>query len=81
MVVRFTTTYAISAYYNLICEFESCSWWGILHTILCDKLLQQVGGFLLSIPISSTNKTDHQDITEISLKVVLNTITLTPLYD
>jgi hypothetical protein len=31
-------------------------------------------------PVSSTNKTDRQDITEILLKVVLNTIILTPLY-
>jgi hypothetical protein len=30
-------------------------------------------------PISSTNKTDRHDITEILLKVVLNTITLTQL--
>jgi hypothetical protein len=37
---------------------------------LCD--LQQVGGFLC-IPVSSTNKTDHHDITEILLKVALNT--------
>ena len=28
--------------------------------------------------VSSTNKTDHHNITEILLKVVLNTITLTP---
>jgi hypothetical protein len=28
-------------------------------------------------PVSSTNKTDCHDITEILLKVVLNTITLT----
>ena len=30
-------------------------------------------------PVSSTKKTDHQDITEILLKVALNTITLTPI--
>jgi hypothetical protein len=36
--------------------------------------LQQVGDFLLSPPISSTNKTDHHNITEIALKVALNTI-------
>jgi hypothetical protein len=36
--------------------------------------LRQVGGFLLAPLISSTNKTDHQDITEILLKVALNTI-------
>jgi hypothetical protein len=32
--------------------------------------------FSLGIPVSSTNKTDHHDITEILLKVALNTITL-----
>ena len=35
--------------------------------------LRQVGGFLRS-PVSSTNKTDRHDITEILLKVALNTI-------
>ena len=39
--------------------------------------LWQVGGFLLSSPVSSTNKTDCHDITEILLQVALNTITLT----
>ena len=32
--------------------------------------------FSLGTPVSSTNKTDHHDITEILLKVALNTITL-----
>jgi hypothetical protein len=36
--------------------------------------LRQVGGFVLVIRFSSTNKTDHHDITEILLKVALNTI-------
>ena len=31
-------------------------------------------------PVSSTNKTDHRDITEILLKVALNTIALTLYY-
>ena len=39
--------------------------------------LQQASGFLRLLPVSSTNKTDRHDITEILLKVVLNTITLT----
>jgi hypothetical protein len=30
-------------------------------------------------PVSSTNKTNHHDITEILMKVVLNTINLTPV--
>jgi hypothetical protein len=32
--------------------------------------------FSLGIPVSSTNKTDHHDITETLLKVALNTITI-----
>jgi hypothetical protein len=34
--------------------------------------------FFLGTPVSSTNKTDHHDITEILLKVALNNITLIP---
>jgi hypothetical protein len=34
--------------------------------------------FTPGTPISYTNKTDRHDITEILLKVALNTITLTP---
>ena len=37
----------------------------------------QVGCFFPGTPVSSTNKTDRHDITEILLKVTLNTITLT----
>jgi hypothetical protein len=33
--------------------------------------------FSTGTPVSSTNKTDHHDMTEILLKVVLNTISLT----
>jgi hypothetical protein len=40
MVVEFTTTYAISAYHHLRCEFESCSRRGVLDTTLCDKVCQ-----------------------------------------
>ena len=36
--------------------------------------LRQVGGFLRSTLLFSTNKTDRHDITEILLKVALNTI-------
>ena len=39
--------------------------------------LWKVGGFLWpGTSVSSNNKTDNRDITEISLKVALNTITL-----
>jgi hypothetical protein len=36
--------------------------------------LRQVGGFFPRPPVSSTNKTDRHDVTEILLKVALNTI-------
>ena len=39
--------------------------------------LRQVGGFLRILLASFTNKTNRHDITEILLKVALNTITLT----
>jgi hypothetical protein len=34
--------------------------------------LRQVGGFLGSTPVSSTNKTDRHDMAKILLKVALN---------
>jgi hypothetical protein len=45
----------------------------VLDTTLCDKVCQW---FFLGTQVSSTNKTDHHDITEILLKVALNTINL-----
>jgi hypothetical protein len=38
--------------------------------------LRRVGGFLWVLRFSSNNKTDRHNITEILLKVALNTITL-----
>jgi hypothetical protein len=60
--------------------FESRSWEGVLDTTLCDEVCQGLAAgrwFSPGTLVSSTNKTDHHDITEILLKVVLNTITLT----
>ena len=37
MVAGLTTTYTISGYHQ---EFESCWWWGVLDTSLCDKVCQ-----------------------------------------
>jgi len=76
MVVGFITTWEISAYHHLSCEFESWSWWGVLDTTLCDQVCQWLAAgqwFSLGTPVSSTNKTDRHDIAEILLKVVLNT--------
>ena len=51
--------------------------YSIHYVIKCVSDLRQVGGFFSGTPVSSTNKTDRNDITEILLKVALSTITLT----
>ena len=72
--------------YNYLCNqclspltlwVRSRSWWGVLDTTSCDKVCQWLAtGRWLSpgTPVSSTNKTNRHDITEILLKVQLNTI-------
>ena len=76
MVVEFTTTYVISPYHHNSCEFESRSWQHYVIKFVSD--LWQVGVFS-KYSISSTNKTDRQNITEILVKVALNTITHNPI--
>ena len=71
MVVEFTTTCAIVAYYHLSCEFAPHSWRGVLDKTLCDKVCQRLATDLwisLGTSISATKV-----VTEIFLKVVLNT--------
>ena len=58
-------------------EFEPRSWRGALDTTLFDqvcRLLATDRWFSPGTPVSLTNKTDRHDITEILLKVALNTI-------
>ena len=77
MVVGFTTTCAISAYQKRGCDFNPRSWQDVLDTTLGDKVCQWLATcwwFSPGTPISSTNKTERQDIAEILLKVALNTI-------
>jgi hypothetical protein len=77
IVVGFTTTCAISACHHSICEFEPRSWRGVFDTTLCDKICQRLatGQWLSpSTLVSSTNKTDGHDITEILLKVALKVL-------
>ena len=74
IVVGFITTYAISAYHHLS---SNPGHGEPLDTSLCDKICQWLATdqwFSPGPPVSSTNKTDHHDITEILLKVPLNTI-------
>jgi len=80
MVVRFTTTCAISGYHRKNGGFESRSCRCVLDITLCDKVFQWLVAGRWFSPVSSTNKTDIHDITEILLKVALNTITLTLLH-
>jgi hypothetical protein len=72
MVVGFT----ISTYHHY-CEFEPRSWRGILDTTLCYIVCQWLATgrcFSPGTPVCSTNKSDLHDITDILLKVELNTI-------
>jgi hypothetical protein len=63
--------------HNWSYEFESCSRRGVPDTTLCDKVCLWLATYLWFSPVSSTSKIDHHDITEILLKVALNSITLT----
>jgi hypothetical protein len=66
--------------YKILCFFTflpKCT--SVLNTTLCDKVCQWLATgwwFSPGTPVSSTNKTECHDITEILLKVGLNTITL-----
>ena len=78
MVVGFTTTYAIHAYHHWSCEYKSRSdeVYSIQHYVIkFDSEFVTDHWFSPDIPVPSTNKTDCHNITEILLKVVLNTIT------
>jgi hypothetical protein len=72
MVVGFTTTCAIGAYHHYSCDIKPSSWRGVLDTTFCDKVCQW---FSTGTLVSSTNKIDRHDITEILLKVALSTKT------
>ena len=77
MVVRYETTYAISAYDHQSCEFESRSWWDVNRYNFLWLCLSLIAEDFPSPPVFSTNKTDRHDIGEILLKVALKTIALT----
>jgi len=57
---------------------------GVLDTTLCDikvcRWLATGQWFSPGTPVSSTNKTDRHNITEILLKVALNTININQTY-
>jgi precorrin-6B methylase 2 len=76
LVIGFITTYAISFYHHWCTEFESRSRWCVQHYVKVCQRLATGRWFSPGSPVSSTNKTDRHDITEILLKVALNTTTI-----
>jgi hypothetical protein len=81
MVVGFITTCAISFHHHQSCVFRIPLRWGVLNAKLCDKVCQWLAvgqWFFPGTMVSFINKTDCHVwcITEILLKVTLNTITI-----
>ena len=64
---------SINFLFQSSCDFEYSSWQVVLYGKVCQTCGRWVS---MDTLVSSTNKTDHHDITEILLKVALNTITL-----
>jgi hypothetical protein len=77
MIIESTTTYFISIYHHEWCELESSSLPGIIDKTVYDKVRQWLAACRWFSPVSSTNKIDRHDITEVLLKVSLNIIILT----
>ena len=75
MVVGFTNYLWNQCLSPLMLEFESLPGRGAQHYVIkFVSDLRHVSSFPTGPPVSSTNKTDRHDITEILLKMVLNTI-------
>ena len=73
MIFRLISTKAISSRHHWGSQFE---WQGVLDTTLCNKDYPMTCDMLVvfvDILVSNTNKTDHYDITEMLLKMALNT--------
>jgi hypothetical protein len=70
--------------FNIVRFQWTLSWRGVFNSTLCDKVCQLLAKsrwFSTGTPVSSTNKTDRHDITEILLKVAFNTINQPSIYD
>jgi hypothetical protein len=75
MVVGFTTACAISATKAVSLNHVHGEVYSMQHNVIkFVNDLRQFCGFSPGTRVSSTNKTDHHDITEMLLKVVLYTI-------
>ena len=75
IVFGITTICSISAYHYVSSNPVHGEVYLIQHYVIkFVSYLRQCWWFSLGTPVSSTNKTDRQDITEILLKVALSTI-------
>ena len=75
-----TVAQAMCTRYNIMWSSERC----VLDTTLCDQVCQWLAIVLWFSPgtsVSSINKTDHNDKTQILLKVASNTINQTCIKD
>jgi len=80
MVVGFSTTCRAVPITTKVVSSNPAQGEVLLDTTLCDKVRQLLATcqwFSPGTPVSSTNKTDRHDITDILLKVPLNTINRT----
>jgi len=75
MAVGFITFYAISTITTIVVSINPSEARCTRYNIKVCQWLETGRCFSFCTPISSTNKTDRHDITEILLKVALNTIT------
>jgi len=80
---------AVSIFSLFMDLFIQCCWIvyrfgrNALNTTLCHKVCQWIGAgrwFSPGTPVSSTSKTDRHDMSEILLKMALNTITPLVIY-
>ena len=80
-IVRFITTYAINAYHHYRCEFEPHAGdvYSIQHNVIMFSVTCGRSAVSPGTLVSSTIKTDCHDMTEILLKMALNTIIINHL--
>ena len=76
MIDGYATNCAINAYHHLSCDFEPRSWRGVFYATFYKvcQCLATGRRFSSGTTVSTTNKTERHDITDILLKVVLNTL-------
>ena len=65
---------ARNAYYHWSCEFFPRSWRDVLDKTLCDTVCQYLVTSRRFSPVFSTTKSNRHGLTEILLKVALNTL-------